>query len=161
MPRIISADSYEPSLQFRYKVLWTKIPGLEFYGKSVSLPSIESDEVKVDYGDTSYYVKGKTNYGEIKIDCYHYDKYTRKEVWEYFKNNLHDPDQGKDKPFPTYGSGQMTLYHLAPDTSIVGTYTIHNPWVKSIEFGNGDWGINEAFIASLTIRFDYFTFSGN
>ncbi len=44
----MSPNDYNPLLSFRFKVIFSTLEGLEFYGKSITLPEAENNPLTVE-----------------------------------------------------------------------------------------------------------------
>jgi hypothetical protein len=151
----ITAESYRPQLQFRFRIIFSVLDAVQFYGKSVDLPSAENNPITVEYGNTYMKVKGKTRWNDINITCYSYEDITQIELWEYLDKLHHGVKEGKDGFAKDY-KRDIQIQLLAPDEEkVVGTWRLVGAFVASINYGKLDWGAEEVVQPELTLAYDY------
>lgn len=157
MPRLASPFVLHPTLQFRYLVTWTKLPGVTLHARSATQPQINNNPIKVDYNMTSFYVKGKTDWDPITLQCYQFEGITRLELSLYLEKQ--HTSVGIDGPYEL-GIGQMQIFILNPMSIPIGFWTLINPWIANYDFGQMDWGSEDVAQASLTIQYDHAKYVG-
>lgn len=158
MPRLALPSALHPSLAFRFMVTWTHLPGATLFARGASQPKITNNPVKIDYGNTSFYVKGKTDWEPISLRCYQFEGITRTQLSLYLAAQ-HLAVVGIDGP-PAVSTGMMQLHILNPQQTPIGAWSIINPWIETYDFGEGDWGVEDIMEATLTIRYDFAQYVG-
>lgn len=158
MPRLALPSALHPSLAFRFMVTWTHLPGAFVFARAASQPKINNNPIKIDYGNTSFHVKGKTDWEPITLRCYQFEGLTRTQLAIYM-GIQHFAILGKDAG-PALNMGMMQLHILNPKSIPVGVWSIINPWIEAYDFGEADWGSEDVMEVSLTVRYDFAQFVG-
>ncbi len=158
MPRVVVPDSFHPSLQFRYKVLTSKLPGAQFYARSAQQPGFENNPVTIEHINAYFKVKGKTRWDDITMSCYQFEGITATQFWTYLQD--HQQVAGAtDQYAPTY-KHDMQVMVLAPDGDTpVATWKLIGAFYSSVKWGDMDWGTDDAIQVDLTVAFDYCDYS--
>jgi len=55
--------------------------------------------------------------------------------------------------------GSVLIKELDGDGRIIGKYTLHNPWIKSVSFGDLDYTSEELQTINITLRYDWASYS--
>lgn len=158
MPRVVVPDSYHPSLQFRYKLTTSKLPGAEFYARSAQQPGFVNNPVTLEHINYYFKVKGKTRWDDLSVTCYQYEGITATQFWTYLQD--HQQVKGAvDSRAPGY-KHDLTIMILAPDGSTpVGTWKLIGAFYSDVKWGDMDWGTDDPIQVTTTIAFDYAEFS--
>lgn len=158
MPRVVVPDAYHPSLQFRYKVTTSKLPGAEFYARSAQQPGFENNPVTIEHINAYFKVKGKTRWDDITLSCYQFENITATQFWTYLQAHQAVPG-AEDSRAPGY-KHDMSIMILAPDgSSPVGTWKLIGAFYSGVKWGDMDWGTDDAIQVECTIAYDYATYS--
>lgn len=153
----LSPEAYDPLLSFRFRIQFSELPDVGFYGKSVNLPVVDNNPLTLDYGNTQMKVKGKTKWNDIQITCYAYEKMTMEQLWDYL-NKLHqDVPKGEDKYGDDYKK-DIQIQLMNPFDIPIGTWTLIGGFMSQINFGELDWSAEEVVQPQLTLSYDYATF---
>jgi len=159
MPRIVIPDAHHPTLQFRYKMETSKLPGASIYARSSQQPSFDNAPVNVEHINYYFKVKGKTRWNDITLSCYQFEGITAKELWDYLNNDHQNVEGAVDQYAPVY-KHDMQLMLLAPDGSTpVGTFKLVGAFIASADWGPLDWGTDDVVQCEITVSYDYMTYS--
>ena len=137
MPRVVVPDAYHPSLQFRYKVTTSKLPGAEFYARSAQQPGLVNNPVSIEHINYYFKVKGKTRWDDLTMSCYQFEGITATQFWTYLQ--AHQQTVGAvDSRAPGY-KHDLTIMILAPDGSTpVGTWKLIGAFYSDVKWGDMD-----------------------
>lgn len=153
MPRVVVPEVFHPSLQFRYTIYTSKLPGALFYARSSQQPGFDNNPIKVDYGNGYFKVKGKTNWDDITIRCYQFEGITIPDFWKYVQQH-----QVTNRALDQYNAvykHDMRVVVLSPTGLPIGTWKLVGAFYSSVKFGDMDWGTDDAVQIDLTITYDY------
>jgi len=154
MPRVVTPDSFHPSLQFRYQILSSKIPGAAIYARSAQQPGFDNAPVTMEHINAYFKVKGKTRWNDITLSCYQYEGITASEVWQYTQDHQAVPG-ATDFHAPNY-KHDMTVNILAPDgTTPTATFSLKGAFFGAAVWGDMDWGTDDPIQCELTIVYDW------
>jgi hypothetical protein len=154
MPRVVTPQAYHPSLQFRYKVTTSKLPGAEFYARSAQQPGFENAPVTLEHINYYFKVKGKTRWDDLTMTCYQYEGITGTQFWDYLQQHQAVPG-AVDNRAPSY-KHDMQIMVLAPDGSTpVLTWKLVGAFFSGVKFGDMDWGTDDPIQVQCTIAFDH------
>lgn len=155
MPRVVIPDTHHPSLQFRYQVLSSKIPGSAIYARSAQQPGFDNAPVNVEHINGYFKVKGKTRWNDITLTCYNFEGITAKELWDYMNGSHQNVTSADDQYAPTY-KHDMTINILDPHgTTPVATWSLKGAFFSSVSWGDMDWGTDDVIQAEVVISYDW------
>lgn len=157
MARVVVPDSFHPSLQFRYQVQTSKLPGAQFYARSSQQPGFEQNPVTIEHINAYFKVKGKTRWDDLTMSCYQFENLTAKQFWDYLQEHQQVPG-ATDQYAPTY-KHDLQIMILNPLGAPVGTWKLIGAFYSGVKWGEMDWGTDDAIQVDLTIAFDYATYS--
>lgn len=154
----MSPETYHPLLSFRFKIIFSVLEGIEFYGKAITLPSAENNPITVEYGNTYVKVKGKTRWNDVTMTCYAFEKITHDRLWLWL-NDLHQKiDEGKDYYADQY-KRDIIIHLMNPkNDEVVGTWKLIGAFINTINFGDLDFATEEIVQPQITISYDYALF---
>lgn len=153
----LSPENYDPILSFRFKIQFSSLADVTFYGKAVNLPTIDNSPLTFEYGNTQIKVKGKTKWNDVTLTMYAYEKMTMEQLWDYM-NVLHqDISKGEDKYGDDYKK-DIQIQLLSPADIPIATWTLVGAFAGSINFGDLDWSTEEVVQPTMVISYDYATF---
>jgi hypothetical protein len=154
----MSPETYKPLLQFRFKVQFSLLEDIGFYGKSISLPTAENNPITIDYGNTYFKVKGKTRWNDITLSCNAFEGKTQEQLWIWVDTYHQKVDQGKDT-FPAEYKKDLYIRLLSPnDEKIVASWQLIGAFISNINYGQVDWSAEEIIQPEISIAFDYALF---
>lgn len=157
MPRLLVPASHEPTLQFRFQMSTSKLPGANLYCKASTQPTAQGAPVTVDYINSYFKVKGKIRWDSITMSCYHIEGLTMTQLWAYL-NEHQDVASATDTRMPSY-KHDLQLQLLGPDEAPVGTWKLIGAFYETVNFGSQDRSTDDVILAELTIAYDYATYS--
>lgn len=153
----LSPEQFNPILSFRYRIQFSQIPDINFYGKAVTLPVVDNSPLVLEYGNTQIKVKGKTKWNDIDITCYAYERMTMDQLWSYL-NDLHqDVREGVDKYADDYKK-DIQIQLLSPADVVMSTWRLVGAFMSQINYGELDWSSVEIVQPRITIAYDYATY---
>lgn len=157
MPRLLAPEAFHPSLQFRYTVMTSKLPGAMFYARSAQQPTPQHNPVTVEYQNSYFKVKGKTRWDDITLQCYQFEGITAPQLWAYLQQHQLTA-AAVDSYAPVY-KHDLKLMINNPAEAPVGTWTLVGAFYTSVQFGDMDRGTDDVIQATITISYDYALYS--
>jgi hypothetical protein len=155
--RLLIPGPFEPTLKFRYTVFTSKLPFALFYARSAEQPTVNNSPIEVAHGNGSFYVKGKTKWDSINLQCYQFENMTVMEFWMYFQQHQFVP-LAIDRRNASY-KHDLRLTLLNPNELPMGTWTLHGAFYDTVSFGDMDRGADtEIAQIDVSIRYDYATY---
>lgn len=155
--RVVIPDAFHPSLQFRYMVTTSKLPGAQFYARSAQQPGFEQNPVTLEHINSYFKVKGKTRWDDLTMSCYQYEGLTAKQFWDYLQQHQVTAS-ATDAYAPAY-KHDLQIMILNPLEVPVGTWKLVGAFYSGVKWGEMDWGTDDPIQIDLTIAFDYATYS--
>lgn len=153
MPRLAVPEFLHPSLQFRYSIISSKLPGAVFYARRATLPSLTQNAIVAYHGNDSMKVKGRTNWNPISLDCYTYELISVNDIESYFK--LHQiPEEAIDLDPEVYKS-DFTITVLNPMMIPINIWSVKDALMTDVKYGDMDWGADDPINISITLEYDY------
>lgn len=153
MPRLASPDFLFPSLQFRYTIISSKLPGAALYARSCELPSLSQNAITAYHINDSMKVKGRTNWNPITFNCYTYELITVNDIWKYFKEHQL-PDDPIDLDPSSY-KADFTITVLNPMEVPINIWSVKDALMTDVKFGEVDWGTDDPINATVTLEYDF------
>lgn len=150
----IDPSSHRPQVSFRFRIQFSSLPNIQFYGKATNLPSFENNPLTIEYGNTQMKIKGKTKWNDVTMTMYAFENMTNKELWAYM-NDLHqDVKEGADEYPDTYKK-DIIIQLLGPTNNIIGTWTLVGAFLSMINYGEVDWATEDIIQPQIGIAYDY------
>lgn len=157
MPRLVTPDVFHPSLQFRYMITTSKLPGAAFYARSAQQPGFEQNPVTLEYINSYFKVKGKTRWDDLTMTCYQYEGFTAPQFYSYLQQHQVTAT-ATDSYAPVY-KHDLQIMILNPMEIPVHTWKLIGAFYSSVKWGEMDWGTDDPIQVELTLAFDYVDFS--
>jgi hypothetical protein len=154
----LTPDTYKPQLSFRYKIIFSQLPDVQFYGKAVNLPSVDNSPLILEYGNTQMKVKSKTKWNDITITCYAYEKMTIDQLWLYLSDLHQDVKMGWDEYGETYKKDVQIQLMAPSNETVVGTFKLVGAFMASLNFGEMAYDTEEIVQPTVTLAYDYALF---
>ena len=153
MPRLLVPEAFHPSLQFRYMVTTSKLPGANFYARSAQQPTAQHNPVTVEYINSYFKVKGKTRWDDITLQCYQFEGITSQQLWQYLQQHQ-ATDVAVDSYAPQY-KHDLKIMSVSPLETPIQTWTLVGAFYTSVAWGDMDRGTDDVTQATVTISYDY------
>lgn len=151
----ISAAEFKPQLSFRFQLSFNTLPGATFYVKSMDLPVATNNSIEIDYGNTSFFVKGKTRWNKLQCTTYAYEGTTIPQLTAFLE--MHQQIiSGTDQYNDTFNL-LATIQLKNPLDIPVTTFSLYNAFFEEVNYGQVDWSGNEVIQPTFTIVYDYCT----
>jgi len=153
MPRIATPEALHPSLQFRYSIISSRLPGAILYARSCDLPSLTQDAVVAYHINDSMKVKGRTNWNPITFTCYTYELITVNDVWSYFRQ--HQLAAVAIDLNPADYKADFTITVLTPEGIPINIWSVKDAFMTDVKFGSMDWGVDDPINVTVTLEYDW------
>lgn len=151
----LSPQDIHPLLSFRFKVIFSILDNVTFYGKSITLPAAENNPITIEYGNTYMKVKGKTRWNDVTMTCYAYEDMTHNELFDWLHVIHQKIDEGKDFYADEYKK-DIQIQLISPrEDRVVGTWKLIGAFINNVNFGALDWTTEEVIQPEVTIAYDY------
>lgn len=157
MARVVVPEAFHPSLQFRYMVTTSKLPGAVFYARSAQQPGFQNNPVTVEHINAYFKVKGKTRWDDLTMSCYQFEGITAPDFWKYLQQHQVVPG-AVDQYAPSY-KHDMQIMILNPLGVPIGTWKLIGAFYSSVAWGQMDWGTDDVIQVDVTMAYDYAEYS--
>lgn len=154
--RLARPEILHPQLQFRYTILTSRLPGAAVFAKSAQQPSFENNAIKLEYGNSNFKVKGKTNWNDITLSCYQFEGITVPMFWAYLQQHQ-ITKTATDFRAKAY-KHNLQIVSLNPMGFPIGTWKLRGAFYNSVSFGDMDWSDESITEVNVTISYDYAEF---
>ena len=149
-----SAFSWEPKYANRFimQIAGTNIPA--YLIKASARPTITNGEIVLDHINIDRKVKGKSRWSDLAITLY--DPITSEgaqAVMEWVRLH-HESLTGRDGYSSDY-KRDIEFYALSALGEKIENWTLKGTFISDANFGQMDWGTEEAMTIELTLKFDY------
>jgi len=162
----------DPKRQFRWLLSFgnanNKIQ--DWYAKSAKKPSFEVGETEVAFLNHSFYYPGRVKWSTIDVTLVDPAGGPERDTsWNLMDvlmaSGYHVPSSKlsasrtitKQEAVDAIG-GQILLKQIGRDEfDKIEEWTLHNPWILSVDFGQLDYTSEDMVEISLTLRYDYAT----
>ena len=149
-----SAFSWEPKYANRFimQLAGTNIPA--YLIKAAARPTITNGEIVLDHINIDRKVKGKSRWSDLAITLY--DPITSEgaqAVMEWVRLH-HESLTGRDGYSSDYNR-DIEFYALSAMGEKIENWTLKGTFISDANFGQMDWGTEEAMTIELTLKFDY------
>ncbi len=149
-----SAFSWEPKYANRFimQLAGTNIPA--YLVKAAARPTIANGEIVLDHINIDRKVKGKSRWSDVSITVY--DPITTEGAqavmgWIRFH---HESITGRDGYSSDY-KRDIEFYALSALGEKIENWSLKGAFISDANFGQMDWGTEEAMTIELTLKFDY------
>jgi hypothetical protein len=146
------AFSWEPKRQHHFILSIPDIPA--YLVKTSDKPKIANNEVALDMINIKRYVKGKSEWNTISMTLY--DAIVpsgAQAVMEWIRLH-HESLTGRDGYSSDY-KRDVELYQLTALGEKIGNWTLKGTYILDANFGQMDWGTEDAVTIELTLKYDY------
>ena len=151
-PQDIMFTDFEPKLKNRFIM---NIDGINAYLiKTMSRPTLESEEVELAHMNTTRYVKGKSKWSTIDITLYDpIVPSAAQQVIEWVRLH-HESVTGRDG-YSDFYKKDITFNLLDPVGAVVEEWELKGAYIQSANFGDLAFDSSDPVEISLTLRYDY------
>ena len=161
-------ENIEPKRKHRW-VLSLGQTGVPTYViKTTAKPSFSINEVEHAFFGHKFYYPGMVTWNELSLTLVDPidDDSSEKLMSVLRRSGYQDPREtdglmlhtvSKEDSVQALGP-QITIQQYATDggkNKLVETWTLHNPWIKEVKFGDLDYTSDEMVDVELTIRYDW------
>jgi hypothetical protein len=149
-----TAFSWEPKYANRFimQIAGTNIPA--YLIKAAARPSMTNGEIVLDHINVDRKVKGKSRWNDVSITLY--DPITSEgaqAVMEWVRFH-HESLTGRDG-YSTDYKRNIEFYALSALGEKIENWTLQGAFISEANFGQMDWGTEEAVTIELTLKYDY------
>jgi hypothetical protein len=149
-----SAFSWEPKYSNRFimQLAGTNIPA--YLVKAAARPTITNGEIVLDHINIDRKVKGKSRWSDVSITIY--DPITSEgaqAVMEWIRFH-HESLTGRDGYAADY-KRDLEFYALSGLGEKIENWTLKGAFISDANFGQMDWGTEDAVTIELTLKYDY------
>lgn len=149
-----SAFSWEPKYANRFimQLAGTNIPA--YLVKAAARPTLTNGEIVLDHINIDRKVKGKSRWSDVSITIY--DPITSEgatAVMEWIRFH-HESLTGRDG-YSTDYKRDLEFYALSALGEKIENWTLKGAFISDANFGQMDWGTEEAVTIELTLKYDY------
>ena len=140
----------------------------EWYAKSANKPSFSISETPHQFINHTFYYPGRVEWQTIDItlvDPSYPNDASQALVKALNNSGYYLPTDIRSASNTIMKAdavnalgGQLKLKQLgASDNDVLETWTLLNPWIKDVNFGDLDYGTEDMVNITLTVRYDYAT----
>lgn len=151
-PNEIMFRAFEPKVKNRFIMYMDNIPS--FMVKTVSAPSFEDGEVKLDHINSYRKIRGKREWNDMDMTLY--DPITpsgAQAVMEWARLS-YESVTGR-AGYSDFYKKDLTLNVLGPVGDVVSEWIIKGAFIKTMSQGDFDWSDPETVELSITVAMDY------
>lgn len=148
----LNAFDWEPKMANRFIMYIGDVPS--YLIKAAARPTITNGEVVLDHINIDRKVKGKSRWNDVSITLY--DPIVpsgAQAVMEWIRLH-HESLTGRDG-YSTQYKKDITFHSLSPTGEKIEEWTLKGAFVLDSNFGQMDWGTEEAVTIELTLKYDY------
>ena len=166
--------SIEPKRSFRWLLYISGVP--QFIAKTLKKPGFQVSESPHDFLNYKFYYPGRVEWTPVEItivDPVQPDSTASlMKILEgagYVVPSDYNTQDGKPKTiskqsFVTSLGNEISFVQLGANTgnqltNEIEKWTLHNPFITSVDFGNLDYSSDELINVSMTLRYDWATMS--
>ena len=157
----------DPKRKFRFLVSMGAAEALDiqWWAKTVTLPEFEISEIEHDFLDNKYYYPGRVTWNEVTVTLI--DPGAPDMVSKTLKmlsdsgyaikdkTDLNAPSMiTKGKSIDT-GLGSLVIEVIDAVGTKVETWTLNNPWIKTVKYGEMDYSSDDIRTIEMTVRYDW------
>jgi len=152
-PNEIMFKAFEPKVQNRFVMYVDGIPS--FMIKSVTAPSFEDEEVKLDHINTYRKIRGKRSWNNMDMTLFDPITPSGAQACMEWVRLHHESVTGRDG-YSDFYKKDLTMNVLGPVGDIVSEWIIKGALITEANFGDFNWDTeNAAQEIQLTVQPDY------
>ncbi len=145
--------TYEPKTKNRFIFEIEGVPA--FLVKKADRPKPSFEEVVLDHINVQRKLKGRVSWADINVELYDpINPSGAQSVMNWFRLH-HEAVTGRDG-YQDFYKKDVSFTSLGPVGDKVEEWIIKGAFIKSVDFGDGDWSnANTAQTISMTLAMDY------
>lgn len=151
-PNEIMFRAFEPKVQNRFVMLIDGIPS--FMVKSVTAPSFEDEEVKLDHINTYRKIRGKREWQNMDMTLYDPITPSGAQAVMDWARLSYESVTGR-AGYSDFYKKDIVLNVLGPVGDIVSEWVIKGAFIVSMAQGEFSWDTSDAVELSITVAMDY------
>lgn len=166
-----SDAAIEPKRKYRFLLSFNGIP--QWIVKTTGKPNFSVTESEHNFINYKFYYPGRLEWDEVSITLVDpVDPDASHTMLQLIENSgyvaphnfLNDPQgRGKASNVVTFSKkravdavgGRMFIHMIDEDGAPIETWSLYNPWIKSVNFGDLDYESDELVNVELSIRYDW------
>mgnify|MGYP001163741295 CR=1 FL=1 len=166
-----SDAAIEPKRKYRFLLSFNGIP--QWIIKTTGKPNFTVTESEHAFINYKFYYPGRLEWAEITVSLVDpVDPDASHTMLQLIENSgyvaphnfLNDPQsRGKASNVVTFSKkravdavgGRMYIHMIDEDGSPVETWTLYNPWIKGVNFGDLDYTSDDLVNVEVTMRYDW------
>ena len=151
-PNEIMFTAFEPKVPNRFIMYIDGIPA--YLIKKVKAPGFEANEIVLDHINVYRKVKGKARWSNMKMELYVPVTPSGEQVVMEWIRLSHESVTGRDG-YSDFYKKDITFNALGPVGDKVEEWTLKGAYIGDANFGDFDWGTEDAINIQLTLKYDY------
>ena len=157
MAKLVDANDimftpFEPKLKNRYLMQIDGIPA--YLIKAAARPQITFEEVALEHMNVKRYIKGKGDWQSMAISLYDPVVPSAAQAVMEWVRLSHESVTGRDG-YSDFYKKDVTFQVLGPVGDVVEEWKLKGAWIQDANFGELEFGGNEAVEIAITLRYDY------
>lgn len=166
-----SDAAIEPKRKYRFLLSFNGIP--QWIVKTTGKPNFSVSESEHSFINYKFYYPGRLEWEEVSITLVDpVDPDASHTMLQLIENSgyvaphnfLNDPQgRGKASNVVTFSKkravdavgGRMYIHMIDEDGAPIETWSLYNPWIKSVNFGDLDYESDELVNVELSVRYDW------
>jgi hypothetical protein len=151
-PTEIFFTAYEPKVANRFIMYIEGIPA--YLIKAANRPGFTTGEVTLEHINVYRKLKGKVRWNDVSITLYDpVVPSAAQAVMEWFRLS-HESVTGRDG-YSDFYKKDITFNALGPVGDKVEEWTLKGAFISDSNFGDFDWGTEDAINIQCTLKYDY------
>ena len=166
-----SDAAIEPKRKYRFLLSFNGVP--QWIVKTTGKPNFTISESEHSFINYKFYYPGRLEWDEVSITQVDpVDPDASHTMLQLIENSgyvaphnfLNDPQgRGKASNVVTFSKkravdavgGRMFIHMIDEDGAPIETWSLYNPWIKSVNFGDLDYESDELVNVELSVRYDW------
>ena len=131
---------FTPQTPNRFIVYIDGIPS--YMIKKIKFPNIEAGQINLDHINVTQKMKGKSLWGDLTMTMYNPIVPSGAQTIMQWVRSGHDSATGRDG-YADFYKKDFSIIMLGPVGDKVSEWSVIGAWVKSADWGEGDWSISD------------------
>jgi hypothetical protein len=145
--------AFEPKVQNRWLMTIQGVPA--YLVHKVKFPTVDLNEIVLDHINVYRKIKGKARWSNMDLTLWDPVTPSGEQVTMEWIRLSHESVTGRDG-YSDFYKKDITLSELGPVGDVVGEWIIKGAFIKTADFGQGDYSAGEATKdIQLTLAMDY------